>query len=1085
MPDRTRGPYSRLNAALRHVLWACAVVLLVLIAGLLFVKTRVNDTIRAEVERRLARHYAGLQVSVRSARLIEGRGIEVHGVSLVRPSDGARLAYVDEVLSTCAIGMEQLLAGVQPQAEHMLIRGLKLRAERSADGAWSFQQLWPLPRFGTGVVPVTLKEASVEVVDAGGNSATPLVLRDIDAEISPEAGSSSPAGPPTPSASPGLKARCRLSGDHFASADLHARVDPQSGRWSVSGRVDGLRLSPQTYALVPRPWCQRMGLLAAVSGTLTFNFQVAGDGRPDTSPAFTISGELSGGQAADPRFGQRLHDLRMLVYCDNTRLKIDVLEAHSGPATLTGTLERRGWADNSPLELRAEGKQLEFDPRIVEVLPESFQTVWRKYFPAGVVNASVALAYDGHRWNPEITVECLDVSFEYYKFPYRLERTRGLVQLKDGVLSLHVNAMAGDQAVQIDGEFRDPLGKPYGWVEFACRGLIPLDQKLRKAVVDPKSQEIVTALDPGGALSVTGRFERLRPGDPAFQKQVRIQLHNATMRYARFPYPLSMINGLVIWDERGWTFRNLTGRNHGGAVECEGSWTPASDGGRLVLNLIGSDVLLEDELREALSPRARRVWTDLRPRGGIDHVRVTVQYTSADKHLSLDVLARNWKRHRADEGRSVTLHPVWFPYRLDEVCGAVHYHDGVVEVQNLTAVHNDTEVRASGRCAFDDAGHWGVEFSNLVADRLRLDRELLTALPGHMGKTLGKMNMDGDVSLQGYLALEGQTGGDERPTVRWDLTVDMENGTLQCGLPLRHIHGEVRLVGTGSDAAFVSHGELRIDSLTYKDVQVTQVRGPLRIDGSHVLLGAAADAERADGPPRLVTGSVCGGRLSADVRVELDGDNPFHLQLRLDQGDLTRCMREAMGHSPDIVGKINTAVTLRGTAQGPNSWRGKGAVRLYEADIYEVPVLLAVLKLLSIRRPDRTAFTSSDIDFRIQGEHVYFDRINFNGDAISLRGSGEMNLERRINLQFYTLVGRTDLNLPVVRAIVSHASQQLLLIHVSGTVDEPQLTREPLPMLKETLEQIFPEVAAREPLRSLPVINPLEALLRDRPFLRQ
>jgi hypothetical protein len=123
--------------------------------------------------------------------------------------------------------------------------------------------------------------------------------------------------------------------------------------------------------------------------------------------------------------------------------------------------------------------------------------------------------------------------------------------------------------------------------------------------------------------------------------------------------------------------------------------------------------------------------------------------------------------------------------------------------------------------------------------------------------------------------------------------------------------------------------------------------------------------------------------------------------------------------------------------------------------------MLALLKLLSIRQPDTTAFTSSDIDFGLVGEDVYLDRINFNGDAISLKGHGEMKLDRRIKLKFYALVGRNEFNLAALRSLLRQASQQILLIHVGGTLDQPQVTSEALPMLKETLDQIFPETVVR------------------------
>ena len=55
--------------------------------------------------------------------------------------------------------------------------------------------------------------------------------------------------------------------------------------------------------------------------------------------------------------------------------------------------------------------------------------------------------------------------------------------------------------------------------------------------------------------------------------------------------------------------------------------------------------------------------------------------------------------------------------------------------------------------------------------------------------------------------------------------------------------------------------------------------------------------------------------------------------------------------------------------------------------------MISMLKILSIKAPDPNAFSQSDIDFHIEGEHVYFDKLDFKGDAISLLGKGEMNFQ--------------------------------------------------------------------------------------------
>ena len=74
-----------------------------------------------------------------------------------------------------------------------------------------------------------------------------------------------------------------------------------------------------------------------------------------------------------------------------------------------------------------------------------------------------------------------------------------------------------------------------------------------------------------------------------------------------------------------------------------------------------------------------------------------------------------------------------------------------------------------------------------------------------------------------------------------------------------------------------------------------------------------------------------------------------------------------------------------------------------------------MLKILSIKAPDPNAFSQSDIDFHIEGEHVYFDKLDFKGDAISLLGKGEMNFQGDTHMVLAATVGRADAGLPVLR----------------------------------------------------------------------
>ena len=54
------------------------------------------------------------------------------------------------------------------------------------------------------------------------------------------------------------------------------------------------------------------------------------------------------------------------------------------------------------------------------------------------------------------------------------------------------------------------------------------------------------------------------------------------------------------------------------------------------------------------------------------------------------------------------------------------------------------------------------------------------------------------------------------------------------------------------------------------------------------------------------------------------------------------------------------------------------------------------------------------MDFVIQGETIDFKKMEFLGDAISLIGNGKMNIDWDIDLNFYSILGRNRINIPLI-----------------------------------------------------------------------
>ena len=1029
---------------------------------------RINEEIRIAVEKKIAAHYTGLSVALGSARLVKGKGIELRGLSIALPgAEGPRgeLAYVDEIFAHCDPTIQRLIQE-QLEVENVTIRRLKIHATQLPDGTWTVDRLFPPPKLSRNSPIVSIEDATVELFDPLKNPASTCTLRDVNLTLTPQTGEKG-AGPfiaqegDAAQISPPQSIKGRFAGDHFGGGEFTGLLE-RSGAFSIRGTVENLDISPEMRQSLPGSLSRPLEPLGALRASANVDFQVDRGPDADKPLAFAVVSRLWDGRVEDYRLPYPLTDVRATARFDNEAMQIDELTARCGQGALRLNARRHGFAPESPVVLRASARRLMLDRKLIDALPDPLRSSWSKYQPKGTIDAELQLSFDGRTWTPEASIECLDVGFTYFKFPYRLEHAAGTIRFRDNRLSANLQAWAGEQPIRIEGVIDNPGPDFIGGIDVTAEGPVPLDDRLVSAL-NPKGQKVVRAFHARGSVALTGRFERTADG--TVRRRAVVRLHDCSIKHERFPYPIDRITGVLDMDGDRWSFRELEGRNDSGYITCQGGWTKQGQVGRLWLDFHGTDVPLEDELRDALAPGTRRIWNDFRPRGTVDHLAVGLRFDTHSNKTSVDIQARKWDERQNVEGRALSVEPVFFPYSLERLTGTLRYRDGVVEMDRIRGQHAQARFGTDGRVEVFPNKGWRVRLENFFAERLRTDRELTGAMPESLGKAVAKMNLTGPIGLHGAVEMSGTGRAGDPLAAAWHLDCDMEDVTFGCGVRLDHIFGGVQLAGTSHGDVLRARGRLHVDSMIHRGIQLTDVRGPLWLDNSRVLLGAWAEpgqggatnrAGEGTGPERL-TARVVGGTLAGDMAVSLAGDGRYDVQATLAEGGLARIMAEAARRSPRVTGKAFANVRLTGNCQGTHTLRGGGSVALRNADIYELPVMIALLKILRVQSPDRTAFTTSDVKFRIQGDHVYLDRIDLDGDAISLKGNGEMSLDRTINLDFYTQVGRDEWSLPIVRPLLGEASRQFMLIRVHGTLDAPRTEREMLPGLNETLQQLFPE----------------------------
>ena len=1080
--ERKPGFIARLGGELKRLVVLGSILAALVVAGKYYCFDRLDEEIRARFESQLREHYSGLEVNVRSARRIPGQGVEIRGIVIAEGAGAkpAKLVEIAEVFVACDTRLPDFIT--KPlQISRLELRRMKLRAERKPHGFWNLAHVLPLPGFGGGgtAPTATITDATLEIVDPTQDQPCSLTLRNIEVTVRPEATAAASAG----ESAFQLHMQGSLAGDHFDRLQMEGWLDPRTAAFALSGSVEGLEFSPRLRAGLPHEISKLLAPVSSVRGRSQFGFQMTRGGRVASRPApptqFMVSGSISEGRIDDARLPEPLRDVEATIRCDNQGVTIQNLSARCGTTQLKLDAEVFGYSLASPLRLNLQADGLILDRLPTTSFPDVLHRVWATFQPRGVIDLTAQLEFDGRAWKPHLTARCRDLSVEYARFPYRLVGGAGKIELRHDRLTAGLWMLAGSQVVHCRADVQRPGPDFAGWVEVNSERPLMINEQLLEAL-EPRFQSVVRAFHPRGELSFFGRLER-RVGETVIHRNLRLTLHDCSVQHDRFSYPIDKVNGLLELTDSDWAFTNLSGRNDSAYIVGRGSWRAApADGNQLSLDFTATDVPLADELRVALEPGAQRLWANLRPRGNIDHLVVGMKFNAVANALSVEVKADKWAPGQNLEGRTISIEPAAFRYRLDNLTGSVHYHNGLMELRNLQALHGRTMVEAEGVCHMQE-GTCYLQLARLSADRVVLDQELLAALPGGLGAAVAKLNLQGSLNVVGKMGVTVPQNADQQHELDWDLSLDVDNGRLAGLTPIEQLYGGVRLVGSSGPRGLFSRGELAFESAMIRDVQLTEISGPLVIDGQRILFGSAAERDVQGRVPRQVTATVFDGLLSIDGEASLLEENEFKVQATLSNADLATIMREVAPQRSGLTGKVFGLVNMTGNPSGAHTWRGDGNVRLRDADIYELPVMISMLKLLSVQRPNRTAFTTSNIDFRIEGDDLALDRIDFNGDAICLKGKGRINRQRQIDLKFYPQMGRDEYHLPIFRPLVGEASRQFMLIQVTGTLDQPEVNRRVFPQIDEQLQQLFPELARpdSEPEPARPIMNmPRNALRR-------
>ncbi len=1019
------------------------------VAVLLYQRYTDPAAVRQQVVEQLERLFPGATVSLDSARLHLFGGITLRELRLLRRDDPDLDSFLHVPAAVIYIDKEHLGDG-KLAFRKVVFEHPRFRLQRGRDGRCNLENL-VAPTPSSDPLPIlVIKQGTFVFEDRQAPPGTPPVeVTGVNLTL---------INDPLPS----VTFEGSGTSESLGAIRLHGTWQRDSRAASLSLQADGVALTP---LLVQRLAACRLDLKGlepfALEGRADLKAEVEYQPGSGVPLGYDVRWQVRQAKVGHPKLPFDLENVEAAGRCVNGRLTVERLTATSGPAQLellkgTAVLGRGEPDFDAVLSV----KHLPLDQKLYDRLPEGVQVLAKNFNPQGPATVQVRASRRDGRWlQHQYTLLPENLRVCYKDFHYPADRITGAVEYDhlDDLTRVHIEGQAGGQPVTLRGTWKGHGLDAEARLELTATGLY-------------LSKELLGALPEGlrklaESFHATGRCHGKAlflhsPGVAACQATYHVQFFDTAVRWDHFPIPLEKVSGLLeIYPNLTWEFRDFRGTHHGGEVAVAGRTFPPAQGapagtpGRLVLEIGGKDIPLDRDFKEALQPMPKLAlaWATFAPAGKLSFTAKIDRLPGKpdDTDIRVDV-------------RGCSIEPTFFKYVLHDLSGEFRYARDQLTFTRVTARHDATRlVLEKGVVDLYANGGFYADLADLRGNPVRPDDQFLAALPEGLRTAMKGLGLRDPFAVQTRLVIAqtGETGG--LPDVFWDGQMWVRGAKLQVGVDVEDVTGTLASVGRHNGRQLLGvGGNLVLQRATVFGQPFHDVHAHLRI--------------KEASPDVLTLGlwaPVHGGEVSGQARVDFHSDLKYELNLTASQVKLEDFGRHNFGPKSQLSGIAAARLHLTGDGSGTENLKGNGNIDIpYTAltKLYNLPLLLDLLKFLGLRWPDRTLFEEAHAQFSVEGQRVHIGRLDLLGNVISLWGRGEVNLDGTdVHLDFYPSWARLEQLLPAgVRSIPPAISKTLLKIEVRGKVTggpkDLQFHKKPIPVLVDPLLQMRDLVSGKK-----------------------
>jgi hypothetical protein len=395
--------------------------------------------------------------------------------------------------------------------------------------------------------------------------------------------------------------------------------------------------------------------------------------------------------------------------------------------------------------------QMRIDPALIRRLPSTVSATVKEVEGLSCI-ADVRVRFSQRTSEPPKYAAAITLQEARYvssRLPVPLESFHGTLVLRpEGVHLEKLTGRLADAEVQVSGYYG--LREPNAELKVSARGLTIQPQLL--TILPEKIRNGIDQVRPRGMIHADATFIL----GEKWSSAGTIELLQADIQAAKFPYPVSGVTGRIHWRGPELETENMrgvvAGQNASGSLKLTMTTGGPMD---LRLNLEGPAPIDETLLR-ALTPRGTT---------GFSKTEQVVRSLSPQGQLRLHTA----KFHRDAQGKSTRqirlsvqggrMHYLHFPYQLTDIDGQIEIDQDGVRFDQLRGQNNEAAtIQVDGRWQAGVEGTRGRLELQIQGSSVPLDDSLRSALPASTRSTWDALEPSGNLDqlLVQLTMLEGE-----------------------------------------------------------------------------------------------------------------------------------------------------------------------------------------------------------------------------------------------------------------------------------------------------------------------------------------